>query len=388
MTERSTVLHRQTKQETAFIQALRAAENFKPTPYKRPEVKKLSSDAIGTIVSTADRLGAEYSSKLFLLSDTQKKIFTEKYLENVLEESDQAPSLHSHHAEDHHDHSSSTDKKPVISRTWQVATVAGNAVIGAAEILTGGGSSLSVTTDGIHNAGDAATYYMQTENVLNPKLTEEKIARRRKIAHSIIAGLSLAAAAKAGYDIQFDDETSHNPASLLAAGASLTLNAALMATLYRGINRKKREGTLGPNEKDLTKHLWAIDVPSAAIAVGGAVAQRYGVDDVESVGAVVSGLVGAYAFRPTRDNLDHSDCAKHAHHDHNHGHGHGHGHAHHKETKTSGSGFFRKRRKEKEIELAPIDPLQSYYNENRRKLSVTISKPITVYEGSENNKYF
>lgn len=386
MIERVAVLHRQTKQETAFIQALRAAENFKPTPYKRPEVKKLSADTIDTIVTTAEGLGDEYSNKLLSLSDTQKKIFTENYLKSVAEESDHEPLHHSHHAGHQHDHSTSTDSNPVISRTWQVATVAGNAVIGAAEILTGGGSTLSVTTDGIHNAGDAATYYMQTENVLNPKLTEEKIARRRKIAHSIIAGLSLAAAAKAGYDIQLDDETTHNPASLIAAGASLTLNVALMATLYRGINRKKREGTLGPNEKDLTKHLWAIDVPSAAIAVGGAVAQRYGVDDVESVGAVVSGLVGAYAFRPTRDNLDHSDCAKHAHHEHGHRHGHGHGHQ--DLNKKYGSGFFRQRRRGREFMLAPNDPIHANYDGNRKKLSVTISKPITVYEGSANSKYF
>ena len=201
------------------------------------------------------------------------------------------------------------------------ATIVGNALIGSAELLTGGGSTLSVTAVGIHNAGDAATYYLQTENILNPNLSEERVAKRRKIAHAIIAALSLSVAAKAGYDLTFDDTSSHNPTAVYSAIASLALNSLLMTTLYRGINRRKREGNLTSHEKDLTKHLWANDVPSAALAVGGAVAQKYGVETIEPIAAVASGLVGAYAFRPTAKNLEHENCVKH---DHSHGHGHGH----------------------------------------------------------------
>jgi hypothetical protein len=336
-----TVLERPDRRQAVFLQALDAATTkFKPTPFKRPEVEELSGEETDDILDTVTDLDLDYSRRLAGLTNKQSAVFTHAYRQGLIEQSShkqhtvQHPTtdnsqVHVHHDRHDHDHQhhahahEEPKSKPVISRGWQVATVAGNALIGAAELAVGGGSTLSVTTDGIHNAGDAGTYYLQTENVLNPKLNEQKIKRRRRIAHAIIAGLSVSAAAKAGYDLQFGEDGEQNPATIYAAGASLALNSLLMATLYRGINRKKREGMLGPHEKDLTKHLWAIDVPSAAIAVGGAVAQKYGINDIESVGAVASGLLGAYAFRPTANNLEHNHCAKHGDHaGHDHGHGH------------------------------------------------------------------
>ncbi|MEK7571547.1 MAG: hypothetical protein AAB553_04700 [Patescibacteria group bacterium] len=215
------------------------------------------------------------------------------------------------------------ESKPVISRTWQAGTVAGNLLIGAAEIATGNLTTLSVTGDGIHNVGDGFSYGLETENVLNPKLTEEKILKRRRVAHTIISAGSLIVATKAGIELNLDADTSHNPITVYASGASLALNAMLMNTLYRGIQRRSREGTLKPQERDLVKHLLAIDIPSAALAVVGAVAgivaQRLGINEIntiEQAAAIATGTIGAIAFRPTRKNLDHNNCAKHGHHDH------------------------------------------------------------------------
>ncbi len=324
-----------THAKMAFLHAMIAANDMRPTPYRRNTISKLAPEMVNTIADTAESLGKEYTDRLLKLSDKQESVFTDVFVRHIhgnsniklasIEQTGTTQATQHEHNEVHEQHLHNEEDErstPIISRKWQAATIAGNALIGAAELASGGGTTLSVTADGIHNAGDAATYYLQTENILNPSLPEERIARRRKIAHTIIAALSLSVAVKAGYDLSFDEDISHNPTAIYSAGASLALNSLLMATLYRGINRRRKEGILTPHEKDLTKHLWAIDVPSAALAVGGAVAQKYGIDTVEPIAAVASGLVGAYAFRPTEKNLEHENCVKHDHAHHDHGHGH------------------------------------------------------------------
>lgn len=209
------------------------------------------------------------------------------------------------------------EHEPVITKRWKWLTVLGNAAIGAAELVTGNVSTLSVASDGLHNVGDTATYYMQAENILNPNLTEQRRKRMRKIAHWAIALTSLGVSAKAGVDLVSDQEHVPNPSTIYAAYASLALNGLMLARLQRGMRRKKSQHT--EYEHDIAKHFWAVDIPSAGLAVAGAALQKYNVD-IEQTAAIASGLVGAYAFRPTEKNLAHN-CL-----DHDHGHGHGHGH--------------------------------------------------------------
>lgn len=234
---------------------------------------------------------------------------------------------HDAHEHDHHNHVAHEHEpdhpheKPVISRRWQWATALGNAAIGACELLTGNLNTLSVASDGVHNlGGDAATYYIQAENIINPNLTQERRDRLRKIAHWLIAATSLGVSAKAGMDFAVDHESAPHPAAIYTAGASLALNGLMLASLRRGI-RRKHGGKKTVYEKDLAKHFWAVDIPSAGLAVTGAALQKYNVD-IEQTAAVVSGLLGAYFFRPTKANLahDHSHTGE----DHHHGHGHEH----------------------------------------------------------------
>lgn len=199
---------------------------------------------------------------------------------------------------------------PVISQEFKWTTVAGNAVIGAAELLTGNVSTLSVTTDGLHNVGDTASYYIQAENILNTSYSEEKRHRLRKAAYWIIATTSVIAGVRAGVDLSLNHEGTPHEGALYTASASLALSGIMLARLRRQQSKKDHQTV---HEQDLSKHFWQIDIPSAGLATMGAILQKYNVD-IEQTIATASGAWGVWVFRPTKANLSHS-C---------HGHGHGH----------------------------------------------------------------
>ena len=223
-------------------------------------------------------------------------------------------------SEPHNHNHNPTEQEPVISQRWKWMTVLGNAAIGLTELATGNFSTMSVTSDGLHNVGDTATYYMQAETILNPNLTEQRRSRLRKIAHWAIAATSLGVSVKAGVDLSANHESAPNVATMYAAGASLALNGLMLARLRKGI-RRKRQSHETVYEHDLSKHFWAVDIPSAGLAVAGAALQHYNVD-IEQTAAIASGVIGAYAFRPTKANLAHN-CL-----DHDHGSQTSHEHIH------------------------------------------------------------
>ena len=197
--------------------------------------------------------------------------------------------------------------QPAITHGWKRATVLGNLVLGSAELLTGNLSSLAVAADGVHNVGDAVTYKLQADDVLQAH-DDHQLQRRRKAAHWIIATTSAVVAAKAGYDLTAGVEHSASDFSLVAASASLVYNGALFYGLRRGTKQAHKElddPAACAREKDLTKHFLVLDIPSAALAVGGAWVQRQGYADAEQVAALSSGLLGVIAFRPTAANLEH-----------------------------------------------------------------------------------
>jgi hypothetical protein len=196
---------------------------------------------------------------------------------------------------------------PAISNGWKRTTVAGNLLLGAAELMTGNLNSLSVAADGVHNIGDAVTYNLQSNDILKGH-TADKLQRRRRAAHWIIAVSSGAIGLKAGYDLTTDVEHAASNISVYAAGASCLFNGALLVRLRQGMRRTHQE--LGDDvdchqEKDLTKHLLVLDIPSAVLALGGVWAQRQGYADAEQVAAISSGVLGVVAFRPTTANLSH-----------------------------------------------------------------------------------
>jgi hypothetical protein len=214
------------------------------------------------------------------------------------------------HHPDAHEERHHHEQEPVISQRWKWMTVLGNAAIGMCELAAGNLSTMSVTSDGLHNVGDTATYYMQAENILDQNKSEERRLRMRKIAHWVIAATSLGVSAKAGIDLSIDHESASDPMTIYAASASLALNGLMLGRLRDGI-RRKRGAHASVHESDLTKHFLAVDIPSAGLAVMGAALQHYNVD-IEQAAAIASGLVGAYAFRPTEANLAHN-CLDHDH---------------------------------------------------------------------------
>lgn len=202
----------------------------------------------------------------------------------------------------------SKDHPPVISKEFKWTTVAGNAVIGAAELFTGNISTLSVTADGLHNVGDTASYYIQTENILNAGYSEEKRHRLRKAAYWIIATTSMVAGVRAGIDLSLGHESTPHDGALYTASASLALSGIMLARLRR---RQSKRDYQTVHEQDLAKHFWQMDLPSAALATLGAVLQKYNVD-IEQIIATASGAWGVWAFRPTTANLEHV-CRGHGH---------------------------------------------------------------------------
>jgi hypothetical protein len=205
-----------------------------------------------------------------------------------------------------------------ISQRWKWMTVLGNAAIGACELVTSGTSTLSVASDGLHNIGDTATYYMQSENILNPNLNEKRKTRMRKLTHWIIAATSLGVSVKAGIDLGLQHENTPDPLTVYTASASLALNGLMLARIRQRRQNHEVQGNV--HERDLNKHFLAVDIPSAGLALAGAVLQKYNIE-VEQVAAVASGAVGAYAFRPTKDNLAHN-CLGHSHSPHSETHEH------------------------------------------------------------------
>jgi hypothetical protein len=205
---------------------------------------------------------------------------------------------------------SHAEEEPVISESWKWMTVIGNAAIGACELATGNLATLSVASDGLHNVGDTATYYMQAENIVNPNLSDQRRQKLRKVSHCIIAASSLGISIKAGFDMAHDHESAQNVGTIYAAAASLALNGLMLNRFRSGVRRRAINHT-STYEKDLSKHFWAVDIPSAALALAGSVLQRYNVG-IEQTAALASGLVGAFAFRPTKANLSHN-CLSHDH---------------------------------------------------------------------------
>ncbi len=230
---------------------------------------------------------------------------------------------HAHHNHHHHDHAHEHEKKPLVTRKWQIGTVAGNAIIGAAEIATGQFSTLSVAADGFHNFGDAFTYYTQTESVLNKNHSEERKKKLRKLGYWILFGTSAAIAAKTVYDMNTEQEHATHPLTLWTASASLALNSVLASTLYRNYRKRNKNGIKDHHEHDIVKHLFT-DTASATLAFGGAIAQKYGITDIESYAALSGAAITGWAFRPTRNNLEHT----HDHFSEDHDHGHSHGETH------------------------------------------------------------
>lgn len=204
------------------------------------------------------------------------------------------------------------EDRPLVGEGWKWTTSIGNFVIGAAEMLSGGVSFLSVTGDAVHNFGDAATYYTQANNVIHQH--EKEGASRREFLHKagywVISAASAATMVKAGIDWKLDRQAEINNVAVYAASASLAFNGLLLAQLYEA--KKRLGGFKTVYERVLSKHFWAVDIPSAGFALAGALLQKHNVDIEQGLG-VASGLLGVYAFRPTKKNMQGGGC---------HGHGH------------------------------------------------------------------
>lgn len=203
-----------------------------------------------------------------------------------------APEHHDDHDHAHHHH---PEVLP-LSKTWKRATVLGNLTLGVLGTWFGVDSgSLSEAALGVHDTGDALVFHEHIENASNEDRTEEKRERRRKLSQWAISLSCLGISAKAGYDIMTDHEGTPTLMNGLLAGASMGLSGTLYASLHY---RMKQAGVASIHTKELAKHFLFVDLPSAALALGGVALQHAGLFAIEQHLAVASGLMGAAAFNP------------------------------------------------------------------------------------------
>lgn len=216
------------------------------------------------------------------------------------------------------EHSSTPDAAPApIKNWWKWLAVVGNGVISVSEAWLGGLSAMSVASDAAHNMSDLTYGVQANDAVRQAKYSSKSLAARRKVVYWVISGCSGLAALKAGYDICTDQESEAHADTVYAAAASVALTSTLAISLEIGVRRRAKGPDYIPSAddehttRDLRKHLYQIDMPSAVLAVAGAATQTYNFD-VEQVLGCINGGFGAWVFRPTAHNLD--------------AHGHGHGH--------------------------------------------------------------
>ncbi len=215
-------------------------------------------------------------------------------------------------------------QKSTLGRAIKWVTTLGNGAIGVTEMAIAQLNTLSTLADGIHNIGDFASYWLQFDTVHRGHMLDvETIKKRRRISHSFIMGLSFLAMAQVGCELlDGEKETHYNSNVMYAGAASLVLSGGVLAHMQlRAMRQKRDRHGIAPDcnsaaEHDIRKHLLLSDIPSAAMAVGGAWLQRNGYDmewgdvtvSAEQLVAVGSSALTAYFFRPTKGNLD-DPCA-------------------------------------------------------------------------------
>lgn len=198
-----------------------------------------------------------------------------------------------------------------------------NGLASCAELVGGVLSgNIAVAVDGIHGSAEIVVANTQ----INHAHEVDAIDRgRRKVIYTAISGLALTAAGVAGAEaIGILNLSSENIAmdvfSWTAAG--LAMSSAVLAS--RAIIRRTREkygkfrnASVTETEHDITRHIVYLDTPSASLAflsasarIASLIWQGKGIavtaEEFEHGVGVASGLLGAWLFRPTEKNLQHT----------------------------------------------------------------------------------
>lgn len=194
------------------------------------------------------------------------------------------------------------NEKPIITSAWEKAVISSNLSVGLAEIASAGTETMSVAVDGLHNLGDTASYWFQTQNILDRNISKEKRDKRRKLVYGIIFASSLLASGKSVVDLESNKDAKQNQNVIYPAASSVILNSSLFISLAIRIRRKSKEYILSHHDLDLIKHS-ILDSTSSVLALSGTILQQADFSKAENIAALTSGLLGAYMFRPTNKNL-------------------------------------------------------------------------------------
>lgn len=194
----------------------------------------------------------------------------------------------------------------MVSRRWKYSIVLGNFMLAGMELAAGRTNNLGVLADAVHNAGDGVTYQIQAGNITCEQTPKSELNKRR-IAHTALMASSATIAGVAAYELAYGAEHQAGNTQIAVAGASIAFNSLLAVKPLVGAWRRNRTNhTYTQPEKDILRHIALVDMPSSALALGGSLLSRWAPGlHAEEIAGIGSGSVGAFAFRPTKDNLGH-----------------------------------------------------------------------------------
>jgi hypothetical protein len=211
-----------------------------------------------------------------------------------------APGNHNHG----HDHNPVDPELRKALRGLRRILGPGNLAIGLGQLVAGNLSTLAVTSDGAHNVAEFKAYGEQTKvAATHHEMSAEQIDRSRKITYWLLSTCGVLVTAKAGVDWKTGHDHVSNTLTIPLSAASLSLNGYAFAKLWRAVPGRLRDASV--HVKDIAKHMWFNDIPSASLAVAGALTQNSHPGLGQAV-AAASGAVSAWVFRPTPHNLAHT----------------------------------------------------------------------------------
>ncbi len=226
-------------------------------------------------------------------------------------------------------------RQSIMTRRLRLGYVITNGISSIGELITGIASGdVARAMDGMHGASEILIGNTQMKDAHEHDHVQD--SRRRKI-YTALSSLSLLGAGVAmgdlagAWDVGIDSlplDVAGLGFSAVSAGSGIAAASIIvhrMRSKYGAIfSGRHLRNEIAPTDKDVVKHIVLLDTPSSSLAFlsGAARVASYwasaktGFADslslAESTIGVMSGMWGAYLFRPTEKNLEHHH-GQHAH---------------------------------------------------------------------------
>lgn len=221
------------------------------------------------------------------------------------------------------------NEQPIVSRNIRLGYIASSSAASAVELVTGFiTGDIARAVDGLHGSAEIMVGNAQMKDAHTHNHVESS---RRKTLYTTLSAFSLAGAGVSIGDMTGLWDYGIKSKALDVIGTSAAGLSFLSATITSAFLIKRAKEKYGhvfqklkinkdivPTEKDTLKHVALLDSPTSTIAFfsGTVRLASYGIasqkglhhflENTESSLGIVSGVWGAYLFRPTKQNTQHS----------------------------------------------------------------------------------